>query len=63
MSEAQAVTTETHETLSADNVRRAFLLRRGFPAGLVRERLSALWPRWREGLEDVPEADDRPGEE
>ena len=41
----------------------AFLLRRGFPAGLVRERLSALWPRWREGLEDVPEADDRPGEE
>jgi len=33
----------------------AFLLRRGFPAGLVRERLSGLWPRWREGLEDLPE--------
>jgi regulatory protein len=32
-----------------------FLLQRGFPAGLVRERLSALWPRWREGLEDLPE--------
>jgi regulatory protein len=33
----------------------AFLLRRGFPPGLVRERLSKLWPRWREGLEDLPE--------
>jgi regulatory protein len=33
----------------------AFLLRRGFPAGLVQERLAALWPRWREGLEDLPE--------
>jgi regulatory protein len=33
----------------------AFLLRRGFPAGLVRDRLAALWPRWREGLEDLPE--------
>jgi regulatory protein len=42
-----------------------FLLRRGFPAGLVRERLSSLWPRWREGLEDLPEPDDarEPGEE
>jgi regulatory protein len=36
----------------------AFLLRRGFPAGMARERLSALWPRWREGLEDLPEDDD-----
>jgi regulatory protein len=36
----------------------AFLLRRGFPAGLVRERLATLWPRWREGLEDLPEADE-----
>ena len=35
-----------------------FLLRRGFPAGLVRERLAILWPRWREGLEDLPEPDD-----
>jgi regulatory protein len=33
----------------------AFLLRRGFPAGLTRDRLAALWPRWREGLEDLPE--------
>jgi regulatory protein len=36
----------------------AFLLRRGFPPGLVRDRLAALWPRWREGLEDLPEADE-----
>ncbi len=36
----------------------AFLLRRGFPAGLVRDRLAALWPRWREGLEDLPDADE-----
>jgi regulatory protein len=35
-----------------------FLLRRGFPADLVRERLAALWPRWREGLEDLPETDE-----
>jgi len=35
-----------------------FLLRRGFPAGLVRDRLTGLWPRWREGLEDLPEADE-----
>jgi len=40
-----------------------FLLRRGFAAGLVRERLATLWPRWREGLEDLPEAEDVPGEE
>jgi SOS response regulatory protein OraA/RecX len=33
----------------------AFLLRRGFPGGLVQERLGKLWPRWREGLEDLPE--------
>ena len=36
----------------------AFLLRRGFPAGLTRDRLAALWPRWREGLEDLAEPDD-----
>ena len=35
-----------------------FLLRRGFPARLTRDRLAALWPRWREGLEDLPEADE-----
>jgi len=42
-----------------------FLLRRGFPAGLVRERLATLWPRWREGLEDLPEAEEarEPGDE
>jgi regulatory protein len=33
----------------------AFLLRRGFPAELARERLAVLWPRWREGLEELPE--------
>ena len=34
----------------------AFLLRRGFPSGLVRERLSALWPRWRDALEGLEPA-------
>jgi SOS response regulatory protein OraA/RecX len=28
----------------------AFLIRRGFPAGLVGERLRALWPRWGDAL-------------
>jgi regulatory protein len=39
----------------------AFLLRRGFPATLVTDRLRALWPRWSdalEGLEPV-EAEER----
>ena len=31
----------------------AFLLRRGFPAGLVGERLRALWPRWQDALEGL----------
>jgi regulatory protein len=38
----------------------AFLLRRGFPASLVNERLRALWPRWQdaiEGLEPVEETE------
>ena len=35
-----------------------FLLRRGFPPGLVRERVGALWPKWREGLEDLPEEEE-----
>jgi regulatory protein len=38
-----------------------FLLRRGFAAGLVHERLSALWPRWAdalEGLEPVEPAEE-----
>ena len=29
-----------------------FLLRRGFPPELVRERLSVLWPRWWDALQD-----------
>ncbi|HSF03738.1 MAG TPA: RecX family transcriptional regulator [Solirubrobacterales bacterium] len=28
----------------------AFLIRRGFPAGLVGDRLRALWPRWGDAL-------------
>jgi regulatory protein len=28
----------------------AFLIRRGYPAGLVGERLRALWPRWADAL-------------
>jgi regulatory protein len=38
----------------------AFLLRRGFPAPLVNERLRALWPRWSDalsGLEPVEETE------
>jgi regulatory protein len=31
----------------------AFLLRRGFPAGLVQERLKSLWPRWTDALEGL----------
>jgi regulatory protein len=36
----------------------AFLCRRGFPPVLVRERLSALWPRWRDALEGQEPADE-----
>ena len=36
----------------------AFLVRRGFAPGLVRERLSALWPRWSDALEGLEPADD-----
>jgi regulatory protein len=35
----------------------AFLLRRGFPPALVRERLSALWPRWADALEGLEPAE------
>jgi regulatory protein len=35
----------------------AFLLRRGFAAGLVHERLRALWPRWADALEGLEPAD------
>jgi hypothetical protein len=43
----------------------AFLLRRGFAPALVNERLSALWPRWKdalEGLEPAEPAEARAGE-
>ncbi len=30
-----------------------FLVRRGFPEGLVRSRLQALWPRWSDALEGL----------
>ena len=36
----------------------AFLLRRGFPAGLVHDRLRALWPRWSDALEGLEPAED-----
>jgi SOS response regulatory protein OraA/RecX len=35
-----------------------FLCRRGFPPGLVHDRLRALWPRWREALEGLEAAED-----
>ena len=35
----------------------AFLLHRGFAAGLVHERLSALWPRWADALEGLEPAE------
>ncbi|HXK11315.1 MAG TPA: regulatory protein RecX [Vicinamibacteria bacterium] len=43
---------------SVDPVRRlprlwAFLLRRGFAARLVHERLRTLWPKWRDALEGL----------
>jgi regulatory protein len=40
----------------------AFLLRRGFPPGLVRDRLSALWPRWSDALEGLEPLDEPVGE-
>ena len=39
-----------------------FLLRRGFSAGLVAERLRALWPRWKGLLEEMAEAEGETGE-
>jgi regulatory protein len=35
----------------------AFLLRRGFAPGLVRDRLSALWPRLRDALDGLEPLD------
>lgn len=40
----------------------AFLLRRGFPPSLVRERLSALWPRWSDALLGLEPLDEPVGE-
>ena len=36
----------------------AFLLRRGFPAGLVNDRLHALWPRWSDALDGLEPAEE-----
>jgi regulatory protein len=36
----------------------AFLVRRGFPPGLVQDRLRALWPRWQDALEGLEPADE-----
>jgi regulatory protein len=36
----------------------AFLVRRGFTPGLVRERLQVLWPRWSDALEGLEPMDD-----
>jgi regulatory protein len=36
----------------------AFLLRRGFPEPLVRQRLRELWPTWRDALEGLEAADE-----
>jgi hypothetical protein len=44
----------------SDRMRRtwAFLVRRGFPPGLVHDRLRTLWPRWHEALEELAGAED-----
>jgi len=39
----------------------AFLVRRGFAPGLVRDRLSRLWPRWSDALEGLEPADEPGG--
>jgi len=39
----------------------AFLVRRGFPPGLVRERLSRLWPKWSDALEGLEPAEEAGG--
>jgi regulatory protein len=36
----------------------AFLIRRGFPAGVVQDRLRVLWPRWGDALEGLEPAED-----
>jgi regulatory protein len=38
----------------------AFLLRRGFPAGLVGRRLRALWPNWSDALAGLEPAEAEP---
>jgi regulatory protein len=41
----------------------AFLVRRGFGHGLVRERLERLWPRWSDALSGLEPADEGAGDE
>jgi len=41
----------------------AFLIRRGFSPGLVRSRLSALWPRWSDALEGLDPVEPMEGED
>jgi regulatory protein len=43
-----------------DRVRKlwAFLLRRGYPADLVRKHLRALWPRWSDALDGLEPSED-----
>ena len=36
----------------------AFLIRRGFPAGVVNDRLHALWPRWSDALDGLEPAEE-----
>ncbi|MET0551424.1 MAG: RecX family transcriptional regulator [Vicinamibacteria bacterium] len=38
----------------------AFLLRRGFPAGLVGQRLKSLWPNWSDALAGLEPAEAEP---
>jgi regulatory protein len=38
----------------------AFLLRRGFPAGLVGQRLRSLWPNWSDALAGLEPAEAEP---
>jgi SOS response regulatory protein OraA/RecX len=41
----------------------ALLLRRGFPADLVRTRLLALWPKWRDALDGLDPVEHEPEQE
>jgi len=41
----------------------ALLLRRGFPADLVRTRLLELWPTWRDALDGLDPVEHEPEQE